>query len=384
MTGASRSRCWKTRCGSRRARRSRRARTFSLGAGMRKEATRTRGVARGRSSSRGRCRTRHGRFTTRRFSALRSGRSHRARRSRRRTGGLNSARLRAGAGAFPALCERVSQGFVEICGRGPPTDRSAHEAVARDQRGCPDVLTGVKPRAESDLAQCRGRALHAGACRSREGLRARRPHGSRQMARWRACAVGANVRQWTESNTGAAAHAPVERTISLDALDQPGTYLVEARAGGLWGARADRRDEAGRDFSGRWRAGGGVSLRCEHGRARDRGLGDGVAGGMARQSMAVGLGGKRGPGRPCAPRSADSGRAALCFRAGGGQPAGACAMDAGSKGEKAGDALLEDGSAREIFAGLTVSRAVTTPGKIVKISLETRGSGGESRPRAHW
>lgn len=46
--------------------------------------------------------------------------------------------------------------------------------------------------------------------------------------------AGANVRQWAESDAAAATHAPIVKTISLDALDQPGTYLVEARAGGLW------------------------------------------------------------------------------------------------------------------------------------------------------
>jgi tetratricopeptide (TPR) repeat protein len=45
--------------------------------------------------------------------------------------------------------------------------------------------------------------------------------------------TGPAIRQWKEADTVAPAHAPVDREVVMDPIDQPGTYLVEARAGGV-------------------------------------------------------------------------------------------------------------------------------------------------------
>lgn len=44
--------------------------------------------------------------------------------------------------------------------------------------------------------------------------------------------AGPAMLQWKEADTAAPAHAPVDRDVVMAPIDQPGTYLVEARAGG--------------------------------------------------------------------------------------------------------------------------------------------------------
>jgi len=45
--------------------------------------------------------------------------------------------------------------------------------------------------------------------------------------------VGPALHQWKEVDAAAPAHAPVDRDVIMDPVDQPGTYLVEAKAGGI-------------------------------------------------------------------------------------------------------------------------------------------------------
>lgn len=45
--------------------------------------------------------------------------------------------------------------------------------------------------------------------------------------------AGPAMRQWREVDAAAPAHAPVDRDVIMDPVDQPGTYLVEAKAGGI-------------------------------------------------------------------------------------------------------------------------------------------------------
>jgi hypothetical protein len=188
--------------------------------------------------------------------------------------------------------------------------------------------------------------------------------------------AGANTRQWTESNAGAAAHAPISRTITLDALDLPGTYLVEARAGGLWaralvvvtakaaiyqevGARAvvflcDARmglratESSVKVWQAEWRDNQWRWASVENA-SRD---------GLARVELPA------------------SGGRLFVFAEADGQPTAPYAAEAGSRGEAHVAASPTGKGAQDTSVELSVSRPLTKPGKIVKILLEAR-KGGE-------
>jgi tetratricopeptide (TPR) repeat protein len=272
---------------------------------------------------------------------------------------------------FVSEFPKGSSPFVDAARR--QIDALTRPSLALSAEG--PVLPGVKPRLKAGW--CNVAEVKLTLARV-ELARDFQPDGRTDPDKWLDgihVPAGANARQWTEANAGAAPHAPIERTITLDALDQPGTYLVEARAGGLWAralvvvtAKAAIYQEIGaRAVAFLCDARTGVrategSVKMWQVEWRDNqwrwaAVEDAARDGLARVDLPAPVG------------------RLFVFAKAEGQPAGAHAMNAGSGGEKSGDASSGDGNARNVSAELTVSRPITTPGKIVKLSLETHRGG---------
>jgi tetratricopeptide (TPR) repeat protein len=193
--------------------------------------------------------------------------------------------------------------------------------------------------------------------------------------------AGANVRQWVESDAAAASHGPIVKTIPLEAPDQPGTYLVEARAGGLW-ARAlmvvtanaaivqvvgnqavafvcDARtgvratDVSAKVWLATWRDSQWAWQSVE----------DVAKGGLARLEL---------------PNAQPGGRVLFFAQASGGPVQTAMTLPPDNAGGKVGDgpSAAPSGEKRARSVELVPSRRVVSPQEAVTISIRVRGGDG--------
>jgi uncharacterized protein YfaS (alpha-2-macroglobulin family) len=138
--------------------------------------------------------------------------------------------------------DRALEGFQRFVKEFPKGQSGFHDrAQARIDALAKPLL---EVRAESDCVSPGARPALTLAWRNAGEVRltlsrvdlsdAFKPGARTEPAHWLdAVTPGVALREWTETPTGGQEHAPREKRVEMDALAEPGAYLVEARAGSL-------------------------------------------------------------------------------------------------------------------------------------------------------